>query len=1587
MDDKERHRIPVLDRENWENWFRQMKLQLQSKEVFYTTEQSKEQYAWIVNCKGKEESDGKATPDTENGDAGIQKLTSDFERLGGTWNKEKAQQFDKDQAKALYCIVTCLSLDDQEIIDEYETAEKVWTRLKSKYSKTSESTANTYMTRLQNFEFDKEKGIDACWSKLREYRRKLIAADSNLKQTYPDQALLLILTRSLPTEYKATRDGLRLQQQLTVDEKIKILVEVDEETREAESKALIARQSRQDSRRKRRSSSGSSNSDKSPKRKLECYICGEEHLARDCAWRGRLHELIQSKERPTKRTGRKSRQSRSKGSPSRPQRGKNSTRRYKPDKSKPKKRHAYAAESEPQSGSDSDDESSDTEEEEVVATSREIIGKILPSDWIADSGASSHMTDQLQLFRKPLEIIKRRAVKVGGGRLYTYRKGTVEMRMKNGRSALLSDVLFVPKLGVNLLSGRKICASGLKGHFDSNKMKFKDGEKTIITAQVSGGVYVVNNIAKGFDESAFQAVSRTRYPDYPFLAQDESEQQIYTTASEVYEEQSSDKVKERYKLWHRRFAHLGPSKIGQLHEGSTLKKPVKVPSKMDMCEVCKLAKMRRRINHKLSKWKDQPLDLVSLDVAGPFPISLRGNKYFVQIVDNATRKNWSIPLKTKDEIIPQLRKWKIQSELETGQRLRAARTDNAPEIKSILDEWCTKEGIHADYTVVYTSHQNGVAERSIQTSENSMRAMLKDAALPLEFWDEAVEADAYIRNRTATGPEINKKRTSPEEAYFGEKPSIDHIRVWGSKCYSYVDPKSLPGYGRHDKLMDRGRIAVFVGYCEHTTQQLRVYSPDLGYTIRSNVVDVDESIKGGSIDLKIRNQGIGSQGTPNDLPDRRPRGRPKLIPAQLPQPTVQTTQPVIEKRKPGRPRKVVEAERIASSDDEYQPPHELPDQNSAIEITPPKLAAVNPELVQLQEAVVLTKQKRGRPRRATIIQTALELEPQFEKTTQDVEAGDLMEEDLPRSPYFTRKRKREEDERWQEADDRIHKIAKAMLAWLEQCDEEEAAEEEQALLSSIIEIPIPQTYKEAIEDKEYSKEWHEAIDTELKSLRENGTWEEQIPPPGANLVSTKWVFTVKYTSTGEIERFKARLVARGFSQVYGLDYNETFAPTVRMDTLRIFLAIVAAEDLHCDHIDIKNAFTESHLKEEIYLSPPTGVKVKKGYTLRVRRSLYGLKQSARDWNLLCRKYMKEWGFIQSLADPCLYNHQERGIIVLLYVDDIPVAAADPQDIAWFKAKISSRFRAKDLGEIEKILGMRITRNRKKRTLWIDQEQYLNGVLTKFGIEHGKHKPRAVPISGYDLLRPANSKDERIDIPQYQQIIGSLLYATTHTRPDISFALGKLSQYMSDPAKHHGHALKGLLRYIRSTISQKMQFGPGSEEGLVIYSDADWASDKTDRKSTSGNVAMLYNGPVSWGSRKQRSVATSSTESEYMAMSMCAKQGQWIAQVLRDMGYPEYIGDTPTTVDTRGDNQGALALIKNPHLHERSKHIDICYHFIRDLEEKRRIAVRYIPTEDMIADGLTKPLQATAFQKFKNQLGLTSSGSHNKPRQGGSRNHI
>ena len=915
------------------------------------------------------------------------------------------------------------------------------------------------------------------------------------------------------------------------------------------------------------------------------------------------------------------------------------------------------------------------------------------------------------------------------------------------------------------------------------------------------------------------------------------------------------------------------------------------------------------------------------------------------------------------------------------------RLDNAPELVATVDDCSKSSGIRQEPTVPYTSNQNGIAERGIQTTENNIRAMCKDSGLGMLFWDEAAKTDAHIRNLTAVGPEVTGRRITPYEDWTQEKPSIDHLRVWGCRCYVCSDPKSLPVGTRQDKFMDRGKVGIFLGYSQRTNRQYRVYTPDTGRIIRATTVTFDEWTKGSTVSLHQGDQARAQAlQVDNTVPTRKPIGRPpKEVPeadsTQGPKAGQVSTNlepssmslepsPMSLEPSPTNPNEKLTVQpssmdvELNSMNGKPAKPGNEPGLDTLVETSQPEpsLAVEKPQPTPPAQPE-LAQPTQPALRRSTRAKVPT-LKMQREGNEEDNEPVPLsLTRQFLRVEVPTLKRQREDDNEENGAlPDAKH--LRTLMAYITELENQV-----ESVHNVKNRIPIPKTYQEAMNDPVFAEEWKDAMDIELEALIDNSTWMETIAPADANLVSSRWVFDVKYNSTGEVERHKARLVARGFSQIHGVDYEETFAPTVRTDSIRLPLALIGINDWEGHQIDISNAFTNSKLKEEIYMKPPSGLRISPGLVLLLKRSLYGLKQGARDWNENCAATLLLLGFRQCLVDPCIFIHCERRLLIALHVDDMLIGGPHITDISWFKEAIAQKYKVKDLGEVKKIIGIRVIRDRANRTIHLDQEAYLEKVLQDAQMLQETSRPTRIPMNGDSCIRPAGPEDDRVDRALYQKNVGSVMYAAINTRPDISFAVGKLSQYVTDPAKHHEQAMKYLLRYLRSTIKRRLTYRASGSNQVTGYTDASYAADRQDRKSTMGTIFLLGGGPISWSSRKQKSVSTSTTEAEYMAPSSGAKQAQWLSHLLRDIGFPDYVRSSPWTMELRGDNTGSIALVKNPCLHDRSKHIDVAYHFARDLQRRGRLQVTCVPTEDMIADGLTKPLPTPGFEAFVKGMGM------------------
>jgi hypothetical protein len=516
----------------------------------------------------------------------------------------------------------------------------------------------------------------------------------------------------------------------------------------------------------------------------------------------------------------------------------------------------------------------------------------------------------------------------------------------------------------------------------------------------------------------------------------------------------------------------------------------------------------------------------------------------------------------------------------------------------------------------------------------------------------------------------------------------------------------------------------------------------------------------------------------------------------------------------------------------------------------------------------------------------------------------------------------------------------------------------------------PKTYKQALRSSNCDR-WKEAMLEEFSSLVLHQTWTLVDLPKGRNLVGCKWVFKTKRDASGEIDRFKARLVAQGYSQEHGIDYDEVFAPVAKYKSIRSVLAIANQYNLEIHQMDVKSAFLNGKLEEEIFMKQPEGFVDEKNpnKVCRLNSSLYGLKQSARCWNQVIDAHLKSIGYNASEADPCVYFKMEtvngKKIITILavYTDDTIICSSSLKHLISEKKNLCARFEMDDRGEIHFILGMSIRRNRELGILTIDQKAYLETVLKRFAMSDCR--PVGTAAESAKKFMKIREGEETCDVSKYQCAIGSLNYAAIATRPDISQAVGMLSQFMQSPSEEHWIGIKRILRYLKGTLSFGLKFSRSESFVLHGYSDSDWAGCSESRKSTSGLIFRLGECTVSWRSKKQSIVALSSTEAEYVALCEACQEVTWLRRLLHDIGLPQT--SKPTTVYE--DNQGAMGLSMNPKDHPRTKHIDVKYHYIRNCIDRKRVNLEYVRTTDMVADTLTKALPKPAFEKFRSLMGV------------------
>ncbi|RVW51857.1 Retrovirus-related Pol polyprotein from transposon TNT 1-94 [Vitis vinifera] len=488
-------------------------------------------------------------------------------------------------------------------------------------------------------------------------------------------------------------------------------------------------------------------------------------------------------------------------------------------------------------------------------------------------------------------------------------------------------------------------------------------------------------------------------------------------------------------------------------------------------------------------------------------------------------------------------------------------------------------------------------------------------------------------------------------------------------------------------------------------------------------------------------------------------------------------------------------------------------------------------------------------------------------------------------------------------------------------------ESNKSFVNQLSTVAIPNSVQEALADPR----WKATMNEEMKSLQKNETWELVECPPRKKPVGCRWIYTVKYKADGSIERFKARLVAKGYTQTYGIDYTETFAPVAKINTVRVLLSLAANLDWSLQQFDVKNVFLHGELSEKVYMDLPPGCMVPEKQCQKVcklKKSLYGLKQSPRAWFGRFTKSMRAFGYRQSNSDHTLFLKKQHGKIttLIVYVDDMVVTGNDPEERKVLQNYLSREFEMKDLGSLKYFLGFEVSRSSKG--IFLSQRKYALNLLQETGMSGCQ--PVNTPIKkGLKLCVEPNQVST--DKGRYQRLVGRLMYLA-HTRPDFAYALSVVSQYMHNPGEQHMNAVMRILRYLKNAPGKGILFAKNVDhQSIEVYTDVDWADAVDDRRSTSGYFTFVGGNLMTWKSKKQNVVARSSAEAEFRGMTLGLCEALWLRLLLQDLVQ-----------------------------HDRTKHVEVDRFFIKEKLDDKIVELPKIRSEDQLVDILTKAVSSQVF---------------------------
>ena len=956
-------------------------------------------------------------------------------------------------------------------------------------------------------------------------------------------------------------------------------------------------------------------------------------------------------------------------------------------------------------------------------------------------------------------------------------------------------------------------------------------------------------------------------------------------------------------LWHKRLSHLNFKTLNELVKKDLVRGLPKLEfSKDGLCGACQLGKQKRSsFKSKILSSIVKPLQLLHMDLFGPVNImSISKKKYCLVIVDDFSKFTWTFFLHSKDEAGKIIINHIKALNNNPDVKVGRIRSDNGTEFKnSVMKEFCEEEGIIHEFSAPRTPQQNGVVERKNRTLIEAARTMINEAQLPTYFWAEAVNTACFTQNISLITKPHN---LTPFQLFKGKKPTISFLHVFGCKCY--VLRNQGENLGKFEAKADE---AIFVGYSDG--KSFRVYN------LRTNIVM--ESIHVVFDDKKI--QGFSDEGFHDNL----------------------------------RFENEGEGDLYDSDDDDdiiqnvgINPGINIPTDDSLVQETTAIGNSTEASVETTLEGSVETPQGSSVERMSQSFN-------QSRNNEMSNLGGAFQHGNLNFNNEATSSRQSLPPQRKWTRDHPFELIIGDANASVQT----RRATQDECLYSAFLSQDEPKVIEDALKDAD----WVLAMQEELNQFERNNVWKLVPKPKNRTIVGTRWVFRNKVDENGVVTRNKARLVAKGYSQSEGIDFDETFAPVARLEAIRIFLAYAAHANFKVYQMDVKSAFLNGELEEEVYVSQPPGFEDPEfpEYVYFLLKALYGLKQAPRAWYDTLSQFLLDNHFSRGTVDKTLFYRNVNGafILVQIYVDDIIFGSTDEKLCKKFANLMKSQYEMSMMGELTYFLGLQV--KQVKEGIFINQTKYIYDLLKKFDLLDCKEAKTPMPTATKLELSP---NEKSVDISNYRGMVGSLLYLTA-SRPDIMFSTCLCARFQSNPKESHLIAIKRIFRYLKGTPNLGIWYPKDSGFDLIGYSDADFAGCKIDRKSTTGTCQFLGDRLISWFSKKQNSVSTSTAEAEYIAAGSCCAQLLWMRNQLLDYGL------NLSKIPIFCDNTSAIAITENPVQHSRTKHIDIKYHFIREHVMAGTVEMHFVPSEEQIADIFTKPLDESTFTRLVSKLGM------------------